>query len=377
MARLWLIGLLRKINVDKIKTSRKKTGFPCVFLLYFGLFLLSPLLFAGPESQTQRQEGLGQSARPGKVEAVGPIGITVSNLNKVLPFYTRVLKFKKLWISEVYGTPWEKLYGIFGARIRTARLKLGKEVIELNEYLTPQGRPIPLDSRSNDLWFQHIAIVVSDMEKAYRHLRRHGARYVSTGPQRIPDWNKNAAGIKAFYFKDPDGHVLEIIYFPPGKGAPRWQKDKSKLFLGIDHTAIGVGSTQRSLGFYRNLLSLRVVGKSLNYGIEQARLNNIENAKVKISTLKALDGPGIEFLHYLKPGPGRPYPRDSKANDLWHWQSTLYVRPISFFWKKLKAKGARLLSPGVIQLNKSKRRYRKAFLARDPDGHGLLFAEMP
>ncbi len=52
---------------------------------------------------------------------------------------------------------------------------------------------IQADSRSNDCWFQHIAIIVRDMDAAYRHLRRHKVEHASTGPQLLPDWNKNAA----------------------------------------------------------------------------------------------------------------------------------------------------------------------------------------
>ena len=78
------------------------------------------------------------------------------------------------------------------------------------------------------------------MDKAYALLRKHKVEHASTGPQRLPDWNKNAGGIKAFYFRDPDKHWLEILQFPPDKGDQKWQK-KEKLFLGIDHTAIVVG----------------------------------------------------------------------------------------------------------------------------------------
>jgi hypothetical protein len=60
---------------------------------------------------------------------------------------------------------------------------------------------------------------------------------IPTAPQRIPDSNQAAAGIRAFYFKDPDGHNLEVIYFPPGKGNPKWKKPTNQTFLGIDHTA--------------------------------------------------------------------------------------------------------------------------------------------
>nr|WP_199197593.1 hypothetical protein [Chroococcidiopsis sp. CCALA 051] len=45
----------------------------------------------------------------------------------------------------------------------------------------------------HDRWFQHIAIAVSDMDKAYQHLRKFKVQYASTAPQRIPDWNRAAA----------------------------------------------------------------------------------------------------------------------------------------------------------------------------------------
>ena len=81
-----------------------------------------------------------------------------------------------------------------------------------------KGKTFPEDTRSNDRWFQRIAIVVSDMDKAFERLRMSKVRYASTAPQTIPAWNKAAAGIRAFYFRDPDCHFLEIIYSPPRKG---------------------------------------------------------------------------------------------------------------------------------------------------------------
>src|ERR1051325_922185 len=130
--------------------------------------------------------------------------------------------------------------------MRVVRMRLGDESIELTEYLTPRGRPVPIDSHSNDRWFQHIAIIVSDMDRAYQWLRQHKVEHASTGPQLLPEWNKKAAGIRAFYFKDPDGHPLEILQFPPDKGLAKWHKPSDRLFLGIDHTAIVVGNTDAS-----------------------------------------------------------------------------------------------------------------------------------
>jgi len=188
------------------------------------------------------------------VKSVDTVGMTVSDMDRSVEFFSRVLSFEKTSDIEVAGSEYERLQGVFGARMRIVRMRLGDETIELTEYIAPRGRPIAVDSRSNDQWFQHIAIVVSDMEKAYQQLRAHKVQHTSTGPQRIPDWNKTAGGIRAFYFKDPDDHNLELIYFPTGKGNPKWQQASGNLFLGIDHTAIVVKDTERSLQFYRDLL---------------------------------------------------------------------------------------------------------------------------
>ena len=145
--------------------------------------------------------------------------MTVADIDRSLEFYTKVLSFEPVSDVEVWGSEYEQLQGVFGLRMRIMRLRLGGEFIELTEYLAPKGRPIPVDSRSNDRWFQHIAIIVSDMARAYDWLRKHKVQHASTGPQRLPEWNKNAAGIQAFYFKYPDGHSLEILQFPDGKTA--------------------------------------------------------------------------------------------------------------------------------------------------------------
>jgi catechol 2,3-dioxygenase-like lactoylglutathione lyase family enzyme len=164
------------------------------------------------------------------VKSVEAVGMTVSDMDRSVDFFSKVLSFEKISDVEVAGGEYERLQAVFGARMRVVRLRLGDELIDLTEYLAPQGRPIPADSRSNDRCFQHIAIVVSDMDKAYQQLRIHRVKHASTGPQTIPATNQAAAGIRAFYFKDPDGHNLEIIYFPQGKGDPRWQTRTASSF---------------------------------------------------------------------------------------------------------------------------------------------------
>jgi catechol 2,3-dioxygenase-like lactoylglutathione lyase family enzyme len=242
------------------------------------------------------------------VREVGAIGLTVGELDRVLPFYTNTLPFELKGIRTESGSEHDALLGLSDARTRSAELQLGHERVILTEHLTKKGRPIPADSRSFDHWFQHIAIVVRDMDAAYERLLSHKVRHVSTAPQTLPAWNKDAGGIKALYFRDPEDHVLEIIWLPPDKGDPKWQRAGAKpgapLFLGIDHTAIVVSDTEASLAFYRDLLGLRVAGEAENHGTEQEHLNQVFGARLRITALRAERGPGIEFLEYLAPPGG-------------------------------------------------------------------------
>jgi catechol 2,3-dioxygenase-like lactoylglutathione lyase family enzyme len=319
-------------------------------------------------------KGLAQQ-RPALVDGVDAIGITVSDMDRAVDFYSKVLTFEKVSDTEVAGENYEHLEGVFGLRIRVVRMRLGDEFIELTAYLAPKGRPIPIDSRSNDRWFQHIAIIVSDMDKAYTWLRQNKVEHASSGPQRLPDWNKNAAGISAFYFKDPDEHPVEVLQFPPDKGLQKWRRPTEKLFLGIDHTAIVVWDTDSSIKFYRDLLGMNIAGESENYGTEQEHLNNVFGAHLRITALRGTSGPGIELLEYLAPRDGRPFPSDERASDVVHRQTVLLTRAAASVAQQLRANSVNFVSSGVVANQTEQLGFSKAFLVRDPDGHVVEIEE--
>jgi catechol 2,3-dioxygenase-like lactoylglutathione lyase family enzyme len=349
--------------------STKLLKYSLIACLTLTTIAIAPLQPAYPQvptlvSITQKQQA---------VLAVESVGMTVSDMDQAIAFYSQVLSFKKVSDVEVLGTEYEQLQGLFGVRMRVVKLQLGEEILELTAYLTPKGKPIPIDSRSHDRWFQHIAIVVNDIDKAYQHLRKYKVQHTSTAPQRIPDWNKAAAGIRAFYFKDLDGHNLELIYFPPGKGNPKWQKSTNQLFLGIDHTAIVVSNTANSLSFYRDLLGLKVAGEGMNYGTEQAHLNNVERARLHISGLRAPTGVGVEFLEYLEPRDGRALPANARPNDLLSWQTTLVVDDVKAIAQRMKR--SQLVSSDVVTIPGQTLGFKRGLLVRDPDGHVMRLVE--
>jgi catechol 2,3-dioxygenase-like lactoylglutathione lyase family enzyme len=290
---------------------------------------------------------------------VGCPSISVSSLDRSVDFYTSVLDFQVVKREDSSATA--RLVPGASPRVsaRTAELSLGAECLAITQYSSPRGNPFPADSRANDYWFEHVAIVVSNMDQAYQRVQAVRARFVSNTPQTLPAWNKEAAGISAFYFRDPDGHYLELIHFPPGKGQAKWQAPSKRIFLGIDHTAIAVSDTRRSVEFYRDLLHFRVTGTSENFGIEQEHLSGVFNAHVLITSLRADAGIGIELLDYESPDSGRPIPADLHVRDIACWQIPIEVAADASSLRG--AHWARLPSGAT----------KEAAWIKDPDGHLL------
>ena len=303
------------------------------------------------------------------------IVLTVADLDRAVAFYEGALGFRTVAADIVADSRFDAISGLFGSRVRRATLQLGDERIELEQYLGPRGQPLPVDSRANDLWFQHFAIVVRDMDAAHAHLGRYPYQAISTAPQTIPESNAAAAGIRAFKFRDPDGHPLELLQFPPGKGSARWHAAGQALFMGIDHTAITVGATERSLRFWNELLGFSVAGGSLNSGPTQEYLDGAFGAVVRVTGLRPqrATGPGLEFLQYLAPSGGRSLAATAAINDVAHARVVLEVDDLDRLVDELTRVGAHFVSARPVALGGAP--YARAMIVRDPDGHAVMLVE--
>ncbi len=300
------------------------------------------------------------------------ISTTVSDLDRSREFYVQALGFSVVNDLTVEDGSFCRLSQLSG-RVRLATLQLGNESIELVQYLDVAPKQIPPDSQSNDLWFQHMAIVVRDMDQAYDHLRSFSIEAISSGPQTIPEDNPMAGGVRAFKFKDGDRHPLELIWFPPDKRDEKWQHGDA-LFLGIDHTAIAVSDTDKSLKFYRDLLGMTVVDSNLNSGDIQAQLDGLPVAQVQVTPLQPGEtGAGLELLDYVKPGTGRAWSEDWSAGDLAHRHVVLGVEQLGQTIDYLRAQGVDVISPHPVDLPDAYG-YSQGCLIKDPDGHRLLLA---
>lgn len=245
---------------------------------------------------------------------IARISLTTADPEAAAQFYCAAFGCTRIGVEERSGQAFADLMGLPEAHARAVVLRLGDQEIELVGF-TPSGQPYPTKSRSNDLWFQHFAIVVADMQDAYqRLLTQPGWSPISTaGPQLLP---KSSGGVTAFKFRDPEGRPLEFLAFPAGAAPPRWHdRAGSGTFLGIDHSAIAVADTSVSEAFYAKL-GFTVANRSLNQGIEQAQLDNVPSPIVEVTGLQPPGKvtPHLELLCYRAPR-GRPAP-PMRSNDI-------------------------------------------------------------
>jgi catechol 2,3-dioxygenase-like lactoylglutathione lyase family enzyme len=314
------------------------------------------------------------------VERVKMIGFTVADVDRETEFFVKVLQFEKASEFRLVGGEYDRMQGLFNTNMRIVHLQLGEQIVELTQFVSPStGRPIPVPSYSNDAWFEHMAIVVGDMDAAYKILQAHNVRQISAHPITIPQANSEAAGIKAIKFHDPERHDLELIYFPPGKGNPAWQKPANTLFRGVDHTAMTVGSTKQSVTFYRDVLGLDVGTITLNTGTTQEVLDGLFNDTCLVTAMQPPAAPPhIELLDYKTPSGGRPMPADTRSNDLWHWQTTLVTKDIQAATDRLHKAGAQFIAADVIAIApvaQAQVGFKKAVMVRDPSGHAIRLIE--
>jgi catechol 2,3-dioxygenase-like lactoylglutathione lyase family enzyme len=248
---------------------------------------------------------------PPTVQRLAGFGLTGRDARQLSEFYQAAFDCRLLNTDRLEGAAFETLMAVRGGAHRIT-LGLGTETIEILQFDTP-GRPYvePLSPTENS--FQHFALVVSDMDSAWRRLTTLSGWTAMTtgGPQRLPP---RSGSVRAFKFRDPEGHPLEFLEFPADSRPAYWSSLPGGLFLGIDHSALSVGDVEASIDFYQRL-GLRLAARTLNHGPEQERLDGIVDPQVDVVALEPLAAtPHVELLHYRTTEPRHPVTFNS--NDL-------------------------------------------------------------
>lgn len=277
-------------------------------------------------------------------------GLTTADARSAAEFFQSAFGCRHVGTTRLNGADVKRDFGVTSGADQIT-LGLGGEVIQLTQFDTP-GAPYPREASSSDLAFQHFAIVVADMQRAYHHLSAiPGWTAISTnGPERLP---AATGGVTSFKFRDPEGHPLELLAFPQG-AHPHWSNfPPHSSCLGIDHSAICVSDNDASIAFYE-ALGLSVADHSVNSGPEQQRLDDVLGAQVDVTALAPRrPTPHLELLcyHNAPIGPAST----GRLNDI---ASTHLVFQAS----------------GIPDLPASQSGVRRL---NDPDGHTILINGLP
>ncbi len=150
------------------------------------------------------------------------VNIVVSNLERSVDFYTRLLGFEQTRQATLEGEWIESVAGLKGVHAEVAYIQPpgGGPRIELIEYRSPAGEVLPANAMANTVGLRHLAFRVEDAWGLYERLRSEGVAFLAP-PVRVPGKVvRHDEGDKSLcYFHDPDGVLLELAQYD--ESAPR------------------------------------------------------------------------------------------------------------------------------------------------------------
>ena len=138
------------------------------------------------------------------VKGLNHVGISVSDLDRSVEFYRRVLGMELVIETGFEGQSYAQILALTGPNGRVAALKASTFELELFEFASPQPRAMPVDRPVCDHGISHFCVEVSDIESEYERLLSLGVVF-HCPPASFP------GGDKATYARDPDGNVFELL----------------------------------------------------------------------------------------------------------------------------------------------------------------------
>jgi len=155
------------------------------------------------------------------LSGVDHIGFTVPDLEEAALFLTEVLGCEYLYSLGPYQDQGDWMARHLNVHPRAVMRKLlffrcgGAAIFEVFEYEAPDQHKEP--PRNSDIGGHHVALYVSDLDRAVEHLTSHGVKVLgdptsSKGPSQGQRW---------VYFLAPWGMQFELVSYPGGKAFDR------------------------------------------------------------------------------------------------------------------------------------------------------------
>jgi glyoxylase I family protein len=142
----------------------------------------------------------------------------------------------------------------------------------------------------------------------------------------------------------------------------------------LDHIAVNVSNTQRSLDFYCGILGLKQVEQHHLQGDEVDRMNGLKGVHAQSTRLAASETPDIliDLLEFITP---KSRHADAVLGDIGHTHFCLGVANLPETYRELEAKGVEFVSaPCTFDLGWG---IVRVVFCKDPDGNIVELHEIP
>jgi glyoxylase I family protein len=158
-----------------------------------------------------QEEAASTAGRTGSTLRFGHVGVTVSNIEHAIEFYSVVFQAEapEIWVGE--GKKYlDDEVGYENVILKVAGFDLPAGYFEILEYANPRGGAI--DPETNQIGHMHFCFDVDDIQAEYERLSGAGidVEFRSGGPIVVPEDDPDWAGYKCLYFRTPDGHTIEL-----------------------------------------------------------------------------------------------------------------------------------------------------------------------
>ncbi|MFE4398607.1 MULTISPECIES: VOC family protein [Streptomycetaceae] len=152
------------------------------------------------------------SSTPINLTLAAHVGISVSDLDASITFYTALTGREPVAQGTMHSVPFGKSQGLPVAKLRYATINLDNSLgIDLIQFQEPVGeRTGGVANRPGSM---HLCLRVDDFDAVYSRMKDAGYGFLGDDYTFIEgEVTPNAAlGTRVAYFNDPDGTNLEII----------------------------------------------------------------------------------------------------------------------------------------------------------------------
>ena len=140
------------------------------------------------------------------------VGLTVSDLDRSITFYRDVLGLEFQGEILMSGEETDKIFNKKDIKARVAYLKgsknLESSLVELIQFIGTSVNKVESDLFNTSI--SELCLYTDDIDAVYKNLIENDVMCISE-PAYF-DFTKEGFGkSKAFYFKDPDGIILEVM----------------------------------------------------------------------------------------------------------------------------------------------------------------------